>query len=73
MAGLVLLPLSSLGFIESNTFTRNASFLGGVIEVIVLSLALAQRFRNERSAKIELIQHVLTAKSEAANNLKMFE
>jgi len=73
LAGLVLLPLSSLGFIESNSFTRNANLLGGVIECVVLSLALAQRFRKERSAKIELIQHVLTAKSEAANNLKMFE
>ncbi len=38
-----------------------------------MSLALAQRFRKERSVKIELIQHVLTAKSEAAKNLKMFE
>ncbi len=73
LAGLVLLPLSSLGIIESNALTRNANLLGGVIECLVLSLALAQRFRKERSAKIELIQHVLTAKSEAANNLKMFE
>jgi len=73
LAGLVLLPLSSLGFIESNSLTRNANLLGGVIECVVLSLALAQRFRMERSAKIELIQHVLTAKTEAANNLKMFE
>ena len=73
MAGLIMLPLSSLGFIESTAFTRNASFFGGVIECVVLSLALAQRFRMERSAKIELIQHVLTAKSEAVNSRKMFE
>jgi len=73
LAGLLLLTLSSLGFIESSPFTRNANLLGGVIECVVLSLALAQRFRKERSVKIELIQHVLTAKSEAAKNLKMFE
>ncbi len=73
LAGLVLLPLSSLGYIVSNGFTRNANLFGGVIECVVLSLALAQRFRLERGAKIELIQRVLDAKSDAVKSRKMFE
>ncbi len=73
LAGLVLLPLSSLGFIESTNFTRNANLFGGVIECIVLSLALAQKFRLERNAKIAAMENVLSAKSEAVNSRKMFE
>jgi len=73
LTGLVLLPLSSLGFIESTSFTRNANLMGGVIECIVLSLALSQKFRLERNAKITAMESALSAKSEAIKNRKMFE
>ncbi len=73
LLGLVLLPLSSLGIIESNAFTRDANVFGGVAECIILSLVLAYRFRAERGGKINAIQLSLTAKSEAAKNRKMFE
>ncbi len=73
LAGLVLLPLSSLGVIESTEITRNANLMGGVIECIVLSLALAQKFRLERNAKISAMESVLSAKSEAIKIRKMFE
>ncbi len=73
LMGLVLLPLSSLGVIESNIFTRNANVFGGMVECIILSLALAHRFRVERGSKIDAIQLVLNAKSEAVKNRQMFE
>ncbi len=73
LAGLVALPLSSLGLIESNFFTRYSNMLGGVLEAILLSLALAQRIGLERQERIEAIKQTLKLKEEVSENRKMFQ
>lgn len=66
LIGLSVLSFSSLGLIDSNLFTRNAGFLGGVVEAIILSLALAQRITQERKDKMLAI-------SEAMQSRKLFQ
>ncbi|NVK39246.1 MAG: PAS domain S-box protein [Gammaproteobacteria bacterium] len=66
LLGLSVLSLSSLGVIENNLLTRNAGLLGGVIEAIILSLALAQRIAQERNEK-------LSAVNDAVRNRKLFQ
>ena len=73
LAGLVALPLSSLGLIESNFFTRYSNMLGGVLEAILLSLALAKRIGLERQQRIEAIKQTLKLKEEVSENRKMFQ
>lgn len=73
LSGLTILPLSSLGFIESNLFTRNANIIGGMIETVILSLALAQRFRQERFEKISAQRSSQQAQNEADIHRKLFE
>lgn len=71
--GLAILPLSSLGVIESNLMTRYSNMLGGVIEAVLLSLALAQRIRLERKERLEAIEQTLKLKEEAAEDKKIFQ
>ncbi|GAA6135421.1 hypothetical protein NBRC116188_22110 [Oceaniserpentilla sp. 4NH20-0058] len=66
LIGLSVLSVSSLGLIESNIMTRNAGLLGGVIEAIILSLALAKRISEERKEK-------LLAVEDAMQNRKLFQ
>jgi PAS domain S-box-containing protein len=73
LSGLAVLPLSSLGIIESSFFSRHANMLGGVVESILLSLALAQRIRLEREERIVAIKQSLKLKEESVQNKKMFQ
>ncbi len=73
LLGTIVLPLSSLGLIESNIYTRNANLIGGVFESLILSLALAQRIRLERKGRLRAIESALQSKAEAVRNRKMFE
>lgn len=71
--GLAVLPLSSLNIIESNLFTRHANLVGGVIESLLLSLALAQRFRDERKDKLDAMNRELKARLDAQRSRAMYE
>jgi PAS domain S-box-containing protein len=73
LTGLVILPLSSAGIIEANIFTRYSNMLGGVVEVILLSLALAHRIGLERKEKIKAIKQSLKLKEEAAESRTMYQ
>lgn len=66
LSGLAVLSLASLGLVESNLVTRNAGLLGGVIEVVILSLALAQRIAKERNDKMRAV-------NDAMHNRKLFQ
>lgn len=66
LSGLAVLSLASLGVVENNLVTRNAGLLGGVIEVIILSLALARRISQERNDKMQAV-------NEAMRNRKLFQ
>lgn len=73
LLGLAVLPMSSLGYIESTVFTRFSNMFGGVIESILLSLALAQRIRLERNERLHAIKQAIVLKDEIAENRKMFQ
>ena len=73
LLGLAVLPLSSLGFIESTFFTRYSNMFGGMIEAILLSLALAQRIRLQRIEHLHAIEQTLHLKEEVLENKKIFQ
>ncbi|MFY0639921.1 MAG: PAS domain S-box protein [Bermanella sp.] len=66
LLGLAVLSLASLGVIDSNLMTRNAGLLGGVAEVIILSLVLSQHISQERNAKLQAVK-------DAMRNRKLFQ
>ena len=66
LLGLAVLSLASLGVIENNLMTRNAGLLGGVIEVVILSLVLSQHISQERNAKLQAVK-------DAMRNRKLFQ
>ncbi|MGA8259891.1 MAG: diguanylate cyclase [Arenicellales bacterium] len=43
--GIVALVVSRFGYLPDNIFTRHGGLVGGVVEVILLSLALSDRYR----------------------------
>lgn len=54
--GVITYTLSLLGFIESNNYTNYGIQLGAIIEVILLSLGLADRINWERKQKFQALQ-----------------
>ncbi|MDX1694937.1 MAG: EAL domain-containing protein [Ketobacteraceae bacterium] len=66
LSGIVALSLSKIGILPINFFTNNALQIGAAIEVVLFSLALADRINTDKKEK-------LTAKQDAINNLKKFK
>lgn len=64
--GIVLKSSSKLGYVPHSMLTENASNIGGVVGVIVMSLALADRINSEKREKE-------SAQKESINYLKRFE
>lgn len=57
LVGVLLFIVRGLGYIPSNLVTENSARIGAAIEVILLSIALADRinqFKRERQTEIEL-------------------
>ena len=73
LVGFAILSMSALGIIPSNSFTQNASILGGVIETIILSLALAYRIKVERIQKESAMESALKAENQAAADRLMYQ
>ncbi len=46
MIGIVIEHLKNLGIVETTLFSRNAMQLGAIIEVVLISIGLADRFNN---------------------------
>ncbi|GAA3961436.1 sensor domain-containing diguanylate cyclase [Allohahella marinimesophila] len=61
MAATVVLVLSKFGYIPSSPYTENAQQIGSAMEVLLLSIALAQRFSEERSKRLEAQDQALTS------------
>ncbi|MCG8611636.1 MAG: diguanylate cyclase [Pseudomonadales bacterium] len=57
--GVLLLGLSKYGFLPSNRFTNYAIQIGILLEVILLSFALAERIANERALRLRAQQRAL--------------
>ncbi len=53
LVGIVALAMRNLGWLPTNTFTNNAMLVGSAIEMLLLSLALAERIHVIRRAKEE--------------------
>ena len=66
LSGVVALSLSKIGLLPINFFTNNALQIGAAIEVVLFSLALADRINTDKKEK-------LVAKQDAINNLKKFK
>ena len=64
--GIVLKSASKMGYIPYSVFAENASNIGGVVGVIIISLALADRINSEKKAKE-------SAQKQSIGNLKRFE
>lgn len=54
--GVITYTFSLLGIIESNTFTNYGIQVGAILEVILLSLGLADRINWERKQKFQALQ-----------------
>ncbi len=64
--GIVLKSASKMGYIPYSMFAENAANIGGVVGVIVISLALADRINSEKRAKE-------SAQKQSIGNLQRFE
>lgn len=64
--GIVLKSASKLGYVPTTTFTEYAGNIGGVVGIIVISLALADRINSERRAREK-------AQAQSIDNLQRFE
>ena len=65
LLGGVILALNKLTVLPQNIFTENATQIGSAIEIILLSLALADRLYQEKSASISA-QHQALVQERAA-------
>ncbi|MCG8672014.1 MAG: diguanylate cyclase, partial [Pseudomonadales bacterium] len=66
LSGIVAISLSKIGLLPINFFTTNALQIGSAMEVVLFSLALADRINSDKKEK-------LLAKQDAINNLKQFK
>jgi diguanylate cyclase (GGDEF)-like protein/PAS domain S-box-containing protein len=64
--GIILKSSSNMGYIPHSTLSEYAGNIGGVIGIIVISLALADRVNAERKAKVN-------AQRQSIKNLSRFE
>jgi len=64
--GIVLKSSSKMAYLPSNTFTEYAGNIGGVVGIVIISMALADRINTERRAREK-------AQAQSINNLKRFE
>lgn len=63
VAGIVVAASSKFGVLPRNNFTEHALSFGSVIEALLLSFALADRFNRERQEKIKAQQAQLEEKT----------
>ncbi|MEW7289151.1 7TM diverse intracellular signaling domain-containing protein [Aquimarina sp. 2304DJ70-9] len=62
--GITLYSLGTLNFIPGNTFTLNAYLIGSVFEVFMLSSALADRYKQLKTQRIQLGKEIVLKEQE---------
>lgn len=67
LVGAILISSNKLGWIEANFLTENSMQIGSMLEVILLSFALADRINVEKKGKIKAQQDLTTVR------LKMYK
>jgi two-component system, sensor histidine kinase LadS len=70
LSGSLLLVFRNFGFLPNNFLTSNAAAIGGALEVIFLSLALADKYKLLRERQAEMQQETLRIQKEANENLE---
>lgn len=73
LVGGIVLSLNKNGLVPRNIFTENGMQLGSLIEVALLSLALASRINQEREEKDKVLKYALVANERAVENLSKFQ
>lgn len=73
LVGATLVGLAAANIVEMNVFTLNGGALGGIIEQVLLSVALAKRIEVARQEKFFALQHATDSEFEAARQRKNFQ
>jgi len=73
ISGLVVLSFAAYNVLPMNDLTTHANLLGGLIEMVLLSIALAQRIHMERRAKLQALQQVATKEAEVQEQRRLFQ
>lgn len=68
--GLITFILNNFSLVPSNFITQNSSKIGGILEIIFLSLSMSNLIKKLREEK-EASQELAIAKAEEANDLKL--
>ncbi len=71
--GVVLLALRNLGLLPSNLLTTYAMHVGSALEMLLLSFALAARFKTLKEQREQAQQTALNAQSELVSTLREHE
>ncbi|MCB5185139.1 sensor domain-containing diguanylate cyclase [Methylobacillus gramineus] len=69
LAGVVILGLRNLGWVETNAFTIYSMQIGSAIEMLMLSFALADRINIMRKEKEQAQRDTLNAKQDLVDTL----
>jgi len=70
LVGGVALALSNIGLLPSNAFTDNAAQVGSLIEIVLLSFALAERINQERNLRYEAQKKALELQANHTHELE---
>ncbi len=73
ISGLVVLSLAAYNVLPMNDITSHANLIGGLIEMVLLSVALAQRIHMERRAKLQALQQVASKEAEVQEQRRLFQ
>lgn len=73
LVGATLVGLAAANIVEMNVFTLNGGAVGGIIEQVLLSIALARRIHIDRQEKFLALQDANNFEMEAARQRKHFQ
>jgi diguanylate cyclase (GGDEF)-like protein len=73
LTGVVVIALHNIGVLPSNGITNNALFIGSAFEMVLLSLALADRVHSIQKARDEAREQVLETRQQMVEQFKNSE
>ena len=73
LAGGAILAMNKFGLVPNNFFTQNAAQIGSSIEVVLLSIALANQMNTERHLRQLAQEETLHAQMSAMESLKQYQ
>ena len=73
IVGATLVGLAAANIVEMNVFTLNGGAVGGIIEQVLLSIALAKRIHNDRQEKYNALESASQSQLEANRQKKNYK